>query len=421
MDVTLLSYGSRGDVQPYVALARALRHIGHDVRLVAPPNFADLVQDYDIPFFPVGVDLQAHLNQRIQELAKSGKSIRGLRSLRNELLSIMDDVARDTWHACQGTALVIGVGPASYSVAEKLDVPFIEVALQPVTPTRAFPSPIAPTWLHLGGTVNRLTHVAFEQAFWQVFRVNANRLRTHVLGLPPYSLAGPLRYLRKHGLLRLYAYSQRVVPRPSDWPAHHQVTGYWFVPPPAGWDPPEELRLFLGAGPPPVYIGFGSMMMRDAHKTTALVREALNRTGQRAILAGGWGALDETMHQSEHMFFVQDIPHYWLFPQMSAIVHHGGAGTTGAALRSGVPSIIVPFGFDQAFWGHRVAALGVGPRPLPRAKLTANGLADAIERTLHDPLMRERAAQLGRQIQIEQGTAQTIDHIHRVLHRTSLA
>jgi sterol 3beta-glucosyltransferase len=162
MDVTLLCYGSRGDVQPYVALARALCHIGHDVRLVAPPNFADLAQGYGIPFLPVGVDLQAHLSERVKELAKSGKSIRGLRSLRNELLSIMDDVARDTWQACQGTSLVIGVGPASSSVAEKLNVPFIEVAMQPVTPTRAFPSPVAPTWLQLGGTFNRLTHVAFE-------------------------------------------------------------------------------------------------------------------------------------------------------------------------------------------------------------------------------------------------------------------
>jgi sterol 3beta-glucosyltransferase len=246
-------------------------------------------------------------------------------------------------------------------------------------------------------------------------------MRTQVLGLPPYSLAGPLRHLREHGLLRLYAYSPHVAPRPSDWPAHHQVTGYWFLPPPVGWQPPEELRAFLAAGPPPVYIGFGSMLMREAQKTTARVTEALNRTGQRAIFAAGWGALDEAVHQSEQVFFVKDVPHHWLFPQMSAIVHHGGAGTTGAALRSGIPSIVVPFGFDQPFWGQRVAALGVGPRPLPHARLTADGLAGAIERALHDTHMRERAAQLGGQIQREQGAAQAIDHIHRALRRTSIA
>jgi sterol 3beta-glucosyltransferase len=157
------------------------------------------------------------------------------------------------------------------------------------------------------------------------------------------------------------------------------------------------------------------MMARDPQKTTALVVEALTRSGQRGILAGGWGALNATMQHSEHVFFVDSIPHHWLFPRMAAIVHHGGAGTTGAALRSGIPSVVVPFGFDQAFWGHRVAALGVGPRPLPRSKLTAHSLAKAIAHVVHNPRMHERAAQLGTQIRMEHGTAQAIDHIHRVL------
>jgi sterol 3beta-glucosyltransferase len=421
MDMTLISYGSRGDFQPYLALARALRYVGHRVRLVAPPNFANLAQGYPVEFCPVGVDLQAHLSGRIKELSKSGKAIRGLRALRDEMVSILDDVARDTWQASQGAELVIGVGPASYSVAEKLGVPFIEVAMQPVTPTRAFPSPIAPAWLQLGGTVNRLTHIAFEQLFWQLYRANTNRVRTQLLGLPPYALAGPLRHLREDGLLRLYAYSSHVVPRPDDWAANHQVSGYWFLPPPSGWQPPPELAAFLAAGPPPVYVGFGSMMAGDPQKTTALVTEALARSGRRGILSGGWGALDATISPSEQVLFVDGIPHHWLFPQMAAIVHHGGAGTTGAALRSGVPSVVVPFSFDQPFWGNRVAALGVGPQPIPRAKLTATGLADAIDQTARNTQMRERAAQLGGQIQGEHGTAQAIDHIHRVLHIRSVA
>ena len=226
MDMTLLSYGSRGDVQPYLALARALRHVGHRVRLVAPSNFADLAQDYQVDFYPVGGDLQAYLNNdRLKALAHSGNVVRNLRALRDELLSIMDDVARDTWQACQGTELVIGVSAGSYSLAEKLGVPYIEAVMQPVTPTRAFPSPVAPSWLQLGGTGNRLTHIVFEQLFWQLFRANTNRLRTQILGLPPFSLTGPLRHIRESELLRLFAYSAHVVPRPDDWPAHHQVTG----------------------------------------------------------------------------------------------------------------------------------------------------------------------------------------------------
>lgn len=415
MDITLVCYGSRGDVQPQLALARALRHVGHQVRLVGPPDFATLAQEHQIAFSPAGADVQAHLTNRVKALAQSGQLVWSLRTLRDEMLSMVDDAARDTWQACQGSQLVIGTGPGSASLAEKLGVPFVEAAMQPVTPTRAFPSPVAPTWLRLGGAVNRLSHSLFEQAFWQLFRGTTNRMRTRTLGLPPYSWAGPLRRLRKQGLLRLYAYSAHVVPRPDDWPAHHRVTGYWFLPAPAGWRPSPELSAFLAAGPPPVYIGFGSMIGHQAQHTTALVTEALARSGQRGILAGGWGALDRPAQQAEHLFFVDSIPHDWLFPRMAAIVHHGGAGTTGAALRSGVPSVVVPFGFDQAFWGQRVAALGAGPRPIPRPQLRAPRLADAIERMLRDTHMRERAAQLGARIQQEHGTARAIEQIQRAL------
>lgn len=412
MTIVLLCYGSRGDVQPYLTLARALRHIGRHVRLVAPPNFADLIGEYSVEFQPVGVDLQAHLASRVKALAAEGRTISNLRHLRDELSGIMDDVARDTWQASQGAELVIGVGPSSASVAEKLGVPFIEVALQPVTPTRAFASPVAPAWLKLGGAVNRLTHLAFEEIFWQVFRGTTNRMRTRTLGLPPLPLTGPMRQIREQGRLRLYAYSPLVEPRPDDWPAHHHVTGYWFLPPPPGWQPPEQLLAFLEAGPPPVYVGFGSMLDRDSQTTTALVIEALARTGQRAVLAGGWGALDGRAKASAHIFFAESIPHHWLFPRMAAIVHHGGAGTTGAALRSGVPSVVVPYGFDQLYWGGRVAALGAGPPPIPRPRLTAARLAGALEHALGDARLRERAAQLGEAIRAEQGTARAIDHIH---------
>lgn len=417
MDIAVISYGSRGDVQPFVALARALRHLGHQVRLLAPPTFAPLAEDYGLAFAPTGADLEAHLRARIQALPESGNVLRSLWALRNELRSLIDKAARDTWQAAQGAALVVGTGPASASVAERLKVPFVEGLLQPLNPTRAFPSPVAPQWLQLGGDINRLTHVAFEAAFWQIFRGNTNHLRTHVLGLPPYSLSGPLHDLREHGLLRLYAYSPQVVPRPADWPAHHQVTGYWFLPPPPGWAPPEQLAAFLAAGPPPVYIGFGSMLAREPQKLTALVAEALAQSGQRGVLAGGWGALDDALVPSEQLCVVDNVPHHWLFPRMAAIVHHGGAGTTGAALRSGVPSLVVPFGFDQRFWGQRVAALGVGPRPLPRRTLTAPGLAAAIAYMVADARLRERAAVLGAQIQAEHGTAQAIDQISRVLQR----
>jgi sterol 3beta-glucosyltransferase len=415
MDIAVIGIGSRGDVQPYLALARGLRHAGHQVRLVAPPNFASLAQQYEIEFCSVGVDFQILLdNERFKSVIESGKLIRSLPALRREFLTVIDDLFLATWQACQGADLVIAtvIGPIGYNVAEKLQASYVEAAMQPLTPTRAFPSPVVSPRLRLGGAFNQLTHILFEQALWQLYRANINRLRTELLGLAPHSLTGPLRYIRKRGVLRLYAYSPQVVPRPADWPATHQVTGYWFLPAPAQWQPPPELCTFLEAGEPPIYIGFGSMMSRNPQHMAALVSEALLRTGQRAIVASGWGALNGAIQLSDRVFSVESLPHHWLFPRMRAIVHHGGAGTTGAALHSGVPSVVVPFGFDQAFWGHRVAALGVGPPPLPRPTLTAPQLAAAIERTVNDAGMRERAARLGTQIQAEHGLAQAIDHIH---------
>lgn len=418
MDIAVIGIGSRGDVQPYLALARGLRHVGHHVRLVAPPNFASLAQEYEVEFCSVGVDFQILLdNERFKSVVESGKLMRSLPALRREFLTIIDDLFLATWQACQGADLVIAtvIGPIGYSVAEKLQASYVEAAMQPLTPTRAFPSPVVSPRLRLGGAFNQLTHIFFEQALWQLYRANINRLRAQILGLAPHSLTGPLRYIRKRGILRLYAYSPHVVPRPADWPAMHQVTGYWFLPPPAPWQPPPELCSFLEEGEPPIYIGFGSMMSRGPQHMAALVSEALLRTGQRGIVASGWGALNSAIQHPDRILSVESLPHHWLFPRMRAIVHHGGAGTTGAALRSGVPSVVVPFGFDQAFWGHRVAALGVGPPPLPRSTLTAPQLADAIERTVNDARIRERAARLGTQIQAEQGTAQAIDHIHRMM------
>ncbi|MCA0353481.1 MAG: glycosyltransferase [Chloroflexi bacterium] len=417
MDISIISYGSRGDVQPFVAIARALRHVGHQVQLVGPANFAALNHDAGVPFVSVGVDIQAYLRERIASLSGSRNVIELLKSLRNELNELIEGIAQETLQACQGTDLILGTGPQTASFAERLGVPFIEAVLQPLTPTRAYPSPIAPAWLQLGGFANYLTHLGFEQIFWQIFRPTVNRVRSHVLGLPSYGFTSPFGKIREQVPLRLHAYSAYVMSRPTDWSAQHHVTGFWFLPAPADWSPPAELCAFLAAGPAPMYIGFGSMMGGDPRQLTSTVKEALARSGQRGILAGGWGALAETAEPTDQLFFVDSVPHQWLFPQMAAIVHHGGAGTTGAALRSGRPSIVVPFAFDQTFWGRRVAELGVGSAPIPRSQITVDRLVTAINQVTTQAAIRERAAQLGNQIQQEYGTAQAIDLILRIARR----
>jgi UDP:flavonoid glycosyltransferase YjiC (YdhE family) len=252
----------------------------------------------------------------------------------------------------------------------------------------------------LPGPLNRLTHVAANQAFWQLCRRPVNGWRGR-LGLPDHPFLGPYRRMREERRPLLYGFSPAVVPRPADWDPWVHVTGYWFLPEPAGWQPPDELEEFLGDGPPPVCIGFGSMRPRDPEALSDAVVGALRRTGRRAVVQAGWaglGAADEP-----GILVAGEIPHSWLFPRAAAVVHHGGAGTTAAALRAGRPSVVAPFFADQFFWGRRVARLGVGPPPIPQRHLTAEKLATALRGALEDAGMRDRAAALGRRVDREEG------------------
>jgi sterol 3beta-glucosyltransferase len=202
------------------------------------------------------------------------------------------------------------------------------------------------------------------------------------------------------------------VPRPADWDESSVVTGYWFLDALTGWQPDPALVKFLQAGPPPVYVGFGSMFMQGGARKTDIVLKALRRAGQRGVLATGWGGLtaDST---SDDIFVLEAVPHDWLLPQVAAVVHHGGAGTTGAALRAGKPSVVCPLVGDQPFWGRRVAALGVGPSPLSRRKLTVETLANAISQAVSDQDIRQRAAALGATIRAEDGVGKAITLINQ--------
>jgi UDP:flavonoid glycosyltransferase YjiC (YdhE family) len=228
--------------------------------------------------------------------------------------------------------------------------------------------------------------------------------------MPPASLAGPFEQLYEEQTPSLYAFSPLVAPPPRDWPDWIRVTGYWFLEPPEDWQPQPELLDFLDAGPPPVYIGFGSMTNRKPTESAELALEALKKSGQRGILLRGWGGLTKE-DLPKDVFVLDAIPHLWLFPRMAAVIHHGGAGTTGVGLRSGVPSVVVPHFADQPFWGERVHTLGVGPRPIPRWRLTASGLAKAIRRAVEDGEMHSRAALLGEQLRAEQGVQRAVEII----------
>jgi len=308
--------------------------------------------------------------------------------------------------ACADADLIM-VSPTalalSLSVAEKRRVPICWTALQPTAPSRYLPSfffPPGPPWLPGVGLYHFLTHAVTAELLWQLMRPTINRARQEILGLPPFPFLGPISAtLGKQP--HLYGYSPLVVPPPPDWGPHHHVTGYWVLEEPH-YQPTAELAKFLAAGPPPVYIGFGSNHNTDPVAVTRLVVRALEDAGLRGLLHAGWGGM-APVEGSDRVLAIHSVPHEWLFGRVAAVVHHGGAGTTGAALRSGVPSLVVPFHSDQPFWGRRTFELGCGPAPIPRNELTAERLAHALRAAVTDAGMQARASRLGRLLRAEDG------------------
>jgi sterol 3beta-glucosyltransferase len=234
-----------------------------------------------------------------------------------------------------------------------------------------------------------------------------NEWRQETLDLPPLSLLGP-EYRRDRVIPMLYAYSARISPRPHDWPAWRHVTGYWFLETPADWAPPPELLDFLEDGPPPVWVGFGSMVASDAQRQTDLVLAALRRAGKRAILQTGWGGLGQGAVGSD-IYVVRAVEHHWLFPRAAGVVHHGGGGTTAAGLRAGAPSVVTPFFADQFYWADRVRKLGAGPPPISHHQLTVENLAAALRTATEDEGIRARAQRVGEALRAEDGVARAVE------------
>lgn len=409
MNITLIALGSRGDVQPYVALGLGLRRAGHTVRLASHDTFHALVTGAGLEFAPMRGNVQEVVNSPEMRAALASGNMLAInrvsaRATQQGALLWAEDgliAARDA------DLLMAGMGGmnVAQALSEKLRVPLVEAHVVPFHPTRAFPGAIFPPGTaRLGGWANRLSHVLTRQVMWQMFRAADTRARREVLGLSPAPLLGP-RPLRP--LPTLHGISPAVLPRPADWDAAQHLTGYWFLPQEA-WTPPPALEAFLNSGPPPVSIGFGSMTTPDPQATTRAVVAALARSGQRAVLLSGWGGLSAA-DVPDTVFVTDSVPHDWLFPRVAAAVHHGGAGTTAAGLAAGVPNVVVPFFGDQPFWGDRVQRLGVGPAPVPRRALNERTLADALTRAVTDAGMRDRAAALGARIRAEDGVARAAE------------
>jgi sterol 3beta-glucosyltransferase len=414
MRITILTLGARGDTEPFIALALRLQSQGHSVRVAARPDVKDLVQDYGIGFVPLGNPYRPFIAGAAKANAMgSGHPVSKLRYGLSQRSYVTEGLHDDAWKAAQGADTVVFKYPwiSGYTIAEKLGVPCVPVMLLPLTPTRAFPSFMTGRAIDRGPLLNQLVwHLPWE-AVWQGLRWDDKKLRRQ-LGLPMLPFRGALP-AERHGMPILCAWSPAVLPPSDDWPANRRVTGYWFLDPPPGWQPSGELVDFLQTGPPPVSIGFGSMVSRDSAATLKIVLGALKLAGLRAVLLSGWSEIGAGSDLPATVFSAPGIPHGWLFPRMAAVVHHGGAGTTGAGLRAGIPSVICPHLADQPSWARLVHDLGAGPAPIPFRDLTASRLAQALRDATTDPVIRQRAAALGSKIRSEDGAGRAAAAILR--------
>jgi sterol 3beta-glucosyltransferase len=414
MRILISTFGTQGDIQPFIALGEGLRSAGHAVTVCTAAGYSDQVAGHGLATAAMHDDL-LDLTRALLEVR--GGALAQVRRL-GRMAPAMRLMLEDEWRAAQAVrpdAIVYHPKMlGSYHIAEKLGVPVAMALPLPLsTPTRAFPYPFL-TGVRLGPRFNRLSYRVNTLAA-AAFAGLTNAFRVRTLALPPRRrFADPLVRADGAPVPVLYPYSPALLPTPDDFPPHVHVTGAWFVDRPAAWRPDPALERFLAAGPPPVYVGFGSMGAQGATARARMVLEALARSGQRGLLALGWGGL-RADRLPDTVAATEAVPHDWLFPQVAAVVHHGGAGTTAAGLRAGRPTVICPFLGDQPFWGALVHARGVGPRPIAQHRLTARRLAAAIAAAVHDPAMRRRAAALGVRMQAEQGVATAVGVIERIL------
>lgn len=403
MRALLITTGSRGDTEPFIALARALSERGHHPIVAAPARFAGLSAEHHVEFHALDdslLDLQ-------DTLANGGsrQAIMGASKARAAFERFLIEVASLT----DLPADVVVYHPktlAAPMVAERQGVPAIAAQLIPLyQPTTEFSAPVTP--VPVARALNRASWhlVPLIERPW---RRTLRRVRRE-----QFDLLTPLvpmsEHIREHGALN--AWSPRLLPAPSEWDPHAAPLGFWRLPPP-DWSPPSHLVDFLDAGAPPVYIGFGSMVHKRPDELGEAVAEALRITGHRGIVATGSGALASTGR--DDLFVLDHAPHAWLFPRMAAVVHHGGVGTVAAALTAGVPQVIKPFLGDQHFWSRRAADIGVST---PLRSLNPEAIADAVTTSVDTLTLKARA--VGEGVRTERGLDVTIDRLERLAAGTA--
>ncbi|OCK75557.1 glycosyltransferase family 1 protein [Lepidopterella palustris CBS 459.81] len=457
LNIVIQVVGSRGDVQPFVALGKVLKDTyGHRVRLATHPNFKDFVQENGLEFFSIGGDpsrlmafmvknpslmpgfrslLSGDVGQRRRDVAEyiqgcwrscyeAGNGM-GLRATDDDISELSENDPSSEPAARPFVADCIIANPPSFAhihCAEKLGIPLHIMFTMPYSPTQAFPHPLANIQSSNADPqlTNYISYAMIEVLSWQGLGDIINRFRKKCLGLDPVSLIWAPGMLQRLKVPHTYCWSPALIPKPKDWGPHISISGFYFLNSASNYTPAPDFQAFLDAGPPPVYIGFGSIVLDDPNTMTELIFEAVRKTGQRVLLSKGWGGMGtDRLRIPDGVFILGNVPHDWLFKHVSCVVHHGGAGTTAAGIAAGRPTVVVPFFGDQPFWGAMVARAGAGPDPIPHKQLTADKLADAINYCLK-PESLERAKELASKIAAERGSDIGAQSFHQYLEADRL-
>lgn len=416
--IAIAAIGTMGDVQPFVALALALKRRGHSVVLSATSDFEGFVTDHGVEFQTLGSDIQAFLRQSQFDNVMSKNSLLYAPKLLRDGQKILKQACKNLWITSQNVDAIVFHQTTNFAVdiAEALDIPAIMTAFQPINPTGEFPyfgyEGTAPEPLFnrisLDPLFNRLSYVvqAAHQTYYDFPR---DRMRAKLLGLRSRKRSGFSKNSRGEPIPALHAYSRVISPPPGDWPESTVVTGFWRLDDNNGWEPDAPFRAFLDGGEAPIYLGFGSMPW-GAQRNSEIITKALRQWGGRAVIGKGWGGI-KAEDLPDTVYSIEKAPHTKLFQHVKAVVHHGGAGTTYAGLYAGKPTFVVPQFFDQPYWGRRVYELGCGPAPVRIRKLTPTILANALEELATDTSYQLAARELAERLQLEDGTGLAADII----------
>ncbi|KAJ0311183.1 hypothetical protein COL5a_002401 [Colletotrichum fioriniae] len=442
LNIAIHIVGSRGDVQPFIPIAQLLMKepYGHRVRICTHPVFKDFVESNGVEFFSIGGDPEALMAYMVKNpgLLPSRESVKAgdIKQRRKEMAEIINGAWRSCIEAGDGmgerttaatvlnaddlfVADAIIANPPSMAhihCAEKLGIPLHMVFTMPWCPTQAFHHPLASMSYGEADTsaANYLSFIMMELLTWQGLGDLINKFRTQTLGLDHISPLWGCQLLPRLRVPYTFLWSESLIPKPADWDSHINITSFSFLPLADKYTPPADLTAFLEAGPPPIYIGFGSIVVDDPKALTQLIFKAVGQAGIRAIVSKGWGGVGGGDDVPDNIYLIGNCPHDWLFKRVSAVVHHGGAGTSAAGIACGRPTVVVPFFGDQPFWGQMIARAGAGPAPVPFKEMTAETLAASITFALK-PEVQVAVQQMAERIAEEDGAGDTARDIQERL------